>query len=244
MLTHKKPFVSVVIPTLNEEKYLPRCLESFKKQTYKNFEIVISDGNSTDNTAHIAKQFQAKIVINPHPTIPSARQKGVETSRGDIIVGADADTYYPTTHIAYIVEDFLKDPDIVAVGGGARFPKHPWWVHLGWKTVYSMSSILSKLGIVGYFPAFNFSFRKRAFDKIGGYNTYIDYGGDELDLRNRLEKVGKIMYDSRLSPLSSNRRSKVGFFRFVFKEGLFDYYVGYVMAKLFKRTVIKGKPVR
>ena len=92
--------------------------------------------------------------------------------------------------------------------------------------------------------AFNFSFRRNAFDKIGGYNTYMDYGGDELDLRTRLEKVGKIIYDPRLSPLSSNRRSKVGFFRFVFKEGLIDYYLSYFLAKVFKKTVIKGNPVR
>lgn len=238
------PLVSVVIPALNEEKYLPRCLESLTKQSYKNLEIIISDGHSTDNTVDIAKKFKAKVVINPHPTIPSARQRGVEASRGEIIVGVDADTYYPPAHIQHIVEDFLKDEKIVAVGGGARFPAHPWWVHLGWKTVYSISALLSQVGIVGYFPAFNFSFRRDAFDKIGGYNTYMDYGGDEFDLRTRLEKVGKIIYDPRLSPLSSNRRSKVGFFRFVFKEGLIDYYLSYFLAKVFKKTIIKGRPVR
>ena len=243
-MKNKRPSISVVIPTLNEEKYLSRCLESFTKQTYKNFETIISDGHSTDNTVNIAKKYKATVVINPHPTIPSARQKGVEASSGEIIIGADADTYYPSTHIEYIVEDFLKDQLIVAVVGGARFPAHPWWIHLGWKTVYSISALLSKVGIVGYFPAFNFSFRRDAFDKIGGYNTYIDYGGDELDLRNRLEKAGKIIYDPRLSPLSSNRRTKVGFFRFVFKEGLIDYYLSYVLAKIFKRPIITGKPVR
>lgn len=240
----KNPTVSVVIPTLNEEKYLSRCLESFKKQTYRNFEVIISDGHSTDDTVKIAKKYKAAVVINPHPTIPAARQIGVEASHGEIIVGADADTYYPPTHIEYIVENFLKDPRIIAVVGGARFPAHPWWIHLGWKIVYSISALLSKAGIVGYFPAFNFSFRKDAFDKIGGYNTYIDYGGDELDMRNRLEKVGKIIYDPRLLPLSSNRRTKVGFVRFIFKEGLIDYYLGYFLAKIFKRPIITGKPVR
>ena len=56
------PKISVVIPTLNEEKYLPFCLESLTKQTFKEFEIIIADGNSTDKTQEIAHKYTKKVI--------------------------------------------------------------------------------------------------------------------------------------------------------------------------------------
>ena len=56
------PAISVVIPAFNEEKYLPACLEALKKQTFKNYELIVVDNNSTDKTAQIAKKFGARVV--------------------------------------------------------------------------------------------------------------------------------------------------------------------------------------
>ncbi|MCK5373227.1 MAG: glycosyltransferase, partial [Candidatus Aenigmarchaeota archaeon] len=58
----KKPELSIIIPTLNEEYYLPKLLESIKIQTYKDYEIIVSDSCSDDKTVDVAKSFGAKIV--------------------------------------------------------------------------------------------------------------------------------------------------------------------------------------
>ena len=69
------PKISIVIPSLNEEKFLPILLESITKQTFKDFEVIIADAGSKDNTVEIAKKFGAKVVIMvihcrvPCPTI-------------------------------------------------------------------------------------------------------------------------------------------------------------------------------
>lgn len=239
------PLVSVVIPTLNEEKYLPHCLLSLTKQTYKNFEIIVSDGGSTDNTIQAAKSFKAKIVIIPHSTITIARQKGVAEALGDIIVGADADTTYPPNHLEMIVSDFQKDQNIVAVGGGGEFESKPWWVHISWRAAYFIfGKIFQWLGVVVYAPAFNLSFKKNVFNKIGGYNTYLDFGGDELDMLARLKRVGRVYFDVRLHPNPSSRRAKVGFWSMLIKHTLIDYYLNYFLAKIFKKPILRGKPVR
>jgi glycosyltransferase involved in cell wall biosynthesis len=239
------PLVSVVIPTLNEEKYLPRPLESFKKQTYKNFELIISDGNSTDGTHALAKKYGASVVSSPNTTVTMARQKGAEAARGEIIVGADADTKYPPDHLERIVKDFARYPEAVVVGSGGIFEPNPWWCRWGWKLEYAIIAWVYRIfHVVLYLPAFNMSYRKSVFMKIGGYNTYLDFGGDELDILDRLKKEGKIIYDTKLYAYPSSRRAKEGFWRLMIKHTLIDYYGGYIVAKIFKKPLIKGKPIR
>lgn len=245
MPVSQKPFVSVVIPAINEEKYLPLCLSSISSQTYNNFEIIVSDGGSKDKTVEIAKKYGAKVVVNKNTNVTEARQKGAEEASGEIIVCADADTTYPPDRLQRIVVDYQKDPSIVAVGGQGIFEKKPLWYYYYWKVFYFFATLIFRIFHVAiYIPALNLSFKKEAFQKIGQYNTYLDFGGDELDIVARLKKVGKVIFDEKLIAYPSSRRATVGFFKFFFKQFLMDYLFNYLVAKAFKKTVIKAKPVR
>jgi peptidoglycan-N-acetylglucosamine deacetylase len=239
------PLVSVVIPSLNEEKYIDRCLSSFQTQSYPHFEIIVSDGGSTDKTEEISKRYHAQFVVTKNSTVTLARQKGAEIAKGDIIVGADADTMYPKTHLEKIVKQFQSDPNRVVIGGGGIFEKKPQILFWGWKLFYAYVAFLFKLTKrVLYIPAFNLSFTKKAFLKVGGYTTYLDYGGDEIDFLDKLKKIGKIYFDKTLKVYPSSRRAKEGFFTLIIKHTLIDYYASMFLAKLFKRTIIRGRPVR
>ncbi len=101
--------ISVVIPALNEESSLPDCLESLKNQDYKGeYEIIVADNGSTDNTAGIAKGFGAEVVFcRDKKSVFSARQAGANAARGDIIAQADADTVYPRDWLAKIANHFF-----------------------------------------------------------------------------------------------------------------------------------------
>lgn len=239
------PYLSVVIPTLNEKKYLPLCLESFSKQTYHNFEVIVSDGGSTDQTISIAKKFGARTVVTHNSTIPLARQKGAENAKGQIIVGADADTSYPTDHLKKIAARFTANPELVAVGGCGEFEKRPWWVFWGWKIAYKIFGLFFSLfGIVIYIPAFNLSFKKDTFLKVGGYDTYLNYGGDELDILGKLKKKGKVYFDINLKAYPSSRRANVGFWKLIIVHTFIYYYLSYFLSKIFRRRVIQVKGVR
>ncbi|MBI2611451.1 glycosyltransferase [Candidatus Gottesmanbacteria bacterium] len=239
------PLISVVIPTLNEEKYLSLCLKSLKNQTFQNFEVIISDGGSTDKTKKIASKYGVRIVAHPNITVTLARQSGIDIARGEIIVGADADTIYPQNHLEKIVKDFKEKNTRVAVGGGGVFEKHPLWLHLGWKIAYALLALLSSIFKTAiYIPAFNLSFKKEAFKRIDGYKTYLDFGGDELDILNRLRKRGEVYFDKNLICYPSSRRAKGGFFSIIVKHTLIDYYLNYFLAKIYKKPIIKGKPIR
>lgn len=241
-----KPTISVVIPTLNEEKYLSKTLESLKSQTFKDFEIIISDGGSTDKTVSIAKQFSAKTIVTPDSNICLARDAGLEKAAGEIVVGADADTIYPPTHLQIIFEEFQKDKKAVAITGKAKMINGPRWGIAVWEIIYLIIKMVFNLtGFLLYAPAYNLSYRKESLIKVGGYNTNLEWGADELDVLRRLKKVGKTVFSNRLDPpLTEGRRYKVGFFVFLFKHIFYYYWFNYLTARIFGKSVIRAKPVR
>lgn len=81
--------LSIIIPTLNEEKYLSRLLDSIEQQSYSDYEVIIADANSTDRTQEIAKRFGAKIVSGGMPAV--GRNAGAQVACGEFLLFLDAD---------------------------------------------------------------------------------------------------------------------------------------------------------
>ena len=79
--------ISIVIPALNEEKYLPDCLQSLRNQDYTgSYEIIIADNGSTDGTVRVAQKFMARVVpCAEKKSVFYARQIGADFAQGDII---------------------------------------------------------------------------------------------------------------------------------------------------------------
>lgn len=108
----KLPSISIVIPTYNSEKTLAKCLESIKSQTYKNIEIIIADGGSTDKTLEIAKKYTNKIFHNPLITGEAGKAVGIRYAKGEVIALIDSDNILPTKNwLRRMIEPF-KDEKI------------------------------------------------------------------------------------------------------------------------------------
>ncbi|HJZ48889.1 MAG TPA: glycosyltransferase [Roseiflexaceae bacterium] len=245
MTEDNRPFVSVVIPTLQEGKYIGRCLDSLANQSYPYYEIIVVDGGSTDDTLAIARSFGVRVILAPGSTVVTARQLGVGRAAGTIIVGADADTFYPADYIAQVVGAFARDPRIVAIGGIAVFEPEPWWCYQIWIATYFVYTTIYRLtGKVVYVAASNFAYTKAAFEQVGGYTAYLEVGGDELDILRKLKQAGTILHDTQLIVYPSSRRARYGFFSYYWRFGIFGYGVGYLLSRKFKRIVIPYTPVR
>jgi glycosyltransferase involved in cell wall biosynthesis len=111
-MSKKNPHFSIITCTLNSEKYLNDCLLSIKNQTFTDFEIIIVDGGSTDNTLSIAESFDKVVVINNITGgISNAMNVGIFNSNGAIISILHSDDYYYSHDTLKIVyNSFLENP--------------------------------------------------------------------------------------------------------------------------------------
>ena len=99
--------LSIVIPTLNEEKYLPRLLDSIKNQDFYDYEIIVSDAESSDKTIEIAKKYGAKTLVYTTTKHPSAqRNEGAKIAKGELLLFLDADVVLTPGFLTSALKEF------------------------------------------------------------------------------------------------------------------------------------------
>jgi glycosyltransferase involved in cell wall biosynthesis len=232
---------SIVIPCYNEEKYIAKTLKSINQQDFTgDFEVIVVDNNSTDNTATIAKKYGAKIVKESRPGVCWARQAGTEASNGEIIISTDADTTFDKNWLANIDSRFIKNPNAVAACAPCRFVDAPWWgeyyPHLLFGAVYTLYRLT---GFTFYITATNTAFKKNTWTK---YNTELPQGGDELDLLRKLRKKGKVIFSNNYFVYTSSRRLDHGLWYNLFVTFGYYYLLAYYVNRIFKREIIGSAP--
>lgn len=205
--------VSVVIPAYNEAENIAQLLESLENQDYRDFEVIVVDNGSSDQTAVIAKSLGAKVITEPRRGVAFARQAGFLAAQGKIIASTDADTILPKAWLSRIVSEFEKNPALAAFGGlyslhsGTRFARivlprvtYPMWLadkylNKGWSL-----------------PGANMAVRKSAFLAVGGFNTEFQIGED-AELSQRLRSIGAVILDKNFTVSTSGRRYRKGLIR-------------------------------
>lgn len=208
-------FISVVVPSYNEEKYLPRCLRSLIAQTYPRdqFEIVIVDGGQ-DNTPAIAHSFGARVIREPRRGVSLARQRGAEEARGEIVAITSADTELPPDWLRRINEHFTHDPGLAAVGGPVRSYDGNWLLDLYF--IFPPTNWLMALLGRATFSCDNVAIRRSALQQAGGFNVYLP-SLEDTELALRLHKVGRVRLDRHLVARTSIRRAREGWVRFFWR---------------------------
>ena len=189
------PLVSIVVPVRNEEKNLPRLLDSIKKLDYSQnkFELIIVDGYSTDETVKIAKRFGAKIFKNPGKIRSTGCQIGVSKAQGEFIAFTDADCSVPSGWLKGLLGPF-KTKNIAAVGGPNVTPKDDTlFAKAAGEALWLLARTGSRYGFSGqkvveiyHNPGCNVIYRKKAIQSVGGFNPYLlTCEDEELDFRLR-----------------------------------------------------------
>jgi glycosyltransferase involved in cell wall biosynthesis len=115
----QRPFISVVIPTYNSENFIAKTLETLYSQTYNNYEVIVSDDGSTDDTVDVVKSFFLKcpfrkkaLLINKHEGPGAARNKGIEIANGNWVSFLDSDDLWNHNKLESVVGYILKNHDI------------------------------------------------------------------------------------------------------------------------------------
>ncbi len=199
--------ISVVIPTLNEERYIGKCLESLRKQTLE-CEIIVVDSESSDKTAALAGKNADKIVIVEKKSIAYSRQRGAESCLGEIVVSTDADCVFPANWLEVLCKHF-EDESVACVSGPTKpileestmVDRVCYWVG------NTFLFVLLKVKGVPWFRGSNTAYRKDFLMKAGGYNTSLK-AREDSELSKRVGKLGKAVFDWNAVAFTSMRRRR------------------------------------
>lgn len=190
---------SVIVCAHNEARYLTACLHSLLAQSRPPDEILVIDNASTDGTAAAAATVPGVRVIPEHRKgLVIARETGRLAATGDILVYVDADCRAPLTWLERIERRFVASPALVALTGPYRYYDWDWQGRLLIR-LYDLLVAPPTQALVKYvlrvgtlFYGGNFAVRREALACIGGFDTAIEFHGEDTNVGRRLFTVGPV----------------------------------------------------
>ena len=209
------PKLAFVIPAYNEEALIGDCVQSVCDELDRSgvpAEIVVVDNASTDNTAAIAGRFErVRVVTETRKGIVWARKAGYEATTAPLVANIDADNMLTPGWSTTVIREFEADPELVALSGPFIYhdlsPLHRLWVrffYCGAYVAYLVNRFVLKVGSM--LQGGNFIIKRTAWDQAGGFDTKIDFYGEDIDVAVRLFRIGKVKWMWRLPIYSSGRR--------------------------------------
>lgn len=200
--------ISVIIPTLNEVKYLPKCLSSLINQSRKDIgEIIVVDGGSTDGTVEVARKYSDRVLVEPGQAVGASRNLGATKANGEILAFIDADTVASVDWLEEIARSFHEDPTSIGVTGptlpygGTKLDQLAYHVATGWGQRLSL-----KIGLP-HVAGFNCAYRREAFWEAGGFDESKELSEDVV-LSLRIRHQGRITFNPDMLAYTSLRRIK------------------------------------
>ena len=176
----KQPLISVIMPTHNRQTIIQTAINSVLKQKYKNFELIIIDDGSTDNTTKTVKKIKdprIKLLQNKKcQGVSHARNKGLKNAKGQYIAYLDSDNTWDPRYLAAMIGAFQKLPDADAIYGGQLLyrgeQKNPFAIRYG---SYNKSLLQNR----NYIDLNTFCHKKEVYTKLGGFDEnlkrYVDW---------------------------------------------------------------------
>ncbi len=224
--------ISFVIPAYNEEVLIGRCLESVQQEIERvrardsniEVEVVVVNNASSDATREVAQNMPSvRVVDEMRKGLVRARKAGFDATSGELIANIDADTIVPAGWLSEVMSQFQNDSALIALSGpffyydlplSKRMLVYPWYF-FGW--------LFFGFRIQGG----NFVIRRDAWEAAGGFDTSIEFYGEDADVARRLKKLGKVKWSWKLPMYASGRRLKgEGIIKTSFTYGANLFWVG------------------
>jgi glycosyltransferase involved in cell wall biosynthesis len=124
----EQPLVSVIIPTYNSDRFLSKCLESLRRQSWKKIEVIVVDDGSTDNTLEIAGKYKCTIMRSPTRGRAEAKNEGMKRSLGEYLLFVDSDMELDSIVIGECVGQAVENQDIGGIVIPERSVGSSFWV--------------------------------------------------------------------------------------------------------------------
>lgn len=225
---------TIVIPTKNEEIYLPVLLETIRKQTFRPVEVIVADAGSTDATREIAARFGARIVEGGLPG--AGRNRGAAEAKTPFILFLDADVRLDDPTILERAFREMEDRwlDIatcdVAPSSDSRLDRA---LHKAYNSYVRMVR-----PVMPHAPGFCIFVKKKLHDEIGGFDETVTFCEDH-DYAHRASHIGRFGFLSVSVPVSTRRLDRDGRANIALKYALAELHlatIGPIRHKLFNYT--------
>lgn len=226
--------LSIICPTLNEEKYIAQTLDSFMAQECHSFqvEVLICDGMSIDNTRAIVQEYAAanariKLLDNIHQKTPFAFNVGLHAASGEYVAILGAHTKYEDNYLQACYDELIKSGSVGCTGRvitKAAYPgfepKIAEWVML---STFGVSTASFRAMQEGYVHSVNFPiFKKQPLLDLGGYDTKLERNQDN-DMNQRLLDAGFKLYCTAKTKCYYRPPADLNaLFRYAFRSGFWN----------------------
>ncbi|MFH8119628.1 MAG: glycosyltransferase [Candidatus Aenigmatarchaeota archaeon] len=186
--------ISIVIPAYNAEKTIANTIKALLKQNYpkKDYEIIVVDDGSTDNTVNVVKKFKkVRLIKQKHKGPAAARNLGAKKAKGSIILFTDSDCVPGKNWIKFMIEPF-KNKEIVGVSGTYRTLNKESSIarFIGYE-IERNHEVMKKKKYIDFIGSYSAAYRKNIFLKFGGFDENFPIAsGEDPELSFRISKAG------------------------------------------------------
>jgi glycosyltransferase involved in cell wall biosynthesis len=178
------PLVSIIVPCYNQAAFLPETLDSVIKQVYSNWECIVVDDGSPDNTSQVVAEFASRdqrisCIRKSNGGLSDARNFGVNHSKGKYILPLDADDRIGPGYLKLAIESLEKDASLRVAYPKAEYfgaRQGPWQIGYTNYTDLLLSNSI-------YCTAM---YRRSDYDRVGGYDTSLKTGFEDWEFWIRL----------------------------------------------------------
>jgi len=192
------PFISVIIPNHNGEKTIGLCLEAAYNSDFSNFEIIVVDDCSTDDSAAIIAQYPCRIIpLSEHGGASKARNTGAQNSRGDVLFFIDADCLLQPDTLAKAASAYMESGPEVIIGGTYTLLPYDQDFFSTFQSIFIHYSETKNLSNPDYIATHAMLIQAGIFKKSGGFNEDFMPILEDVEYSHRLKRMG---YRMRLDP--------------------------------------------
>ena len=194
------PKISIIVPAFNESKTIKKCIKSLQNLDYPNYEIIIVDDGSNDDTFKVVSQFKGvKVFRQKNQGKPIALNNGISQSSGEIVLTVDADTELDKDALKSIANRFTLNSKLGAIAGNVKVKREPTILNTIQSAEYATGINLvrkgqSVLGTVMIVPGPIAALKKEIIKKVGLFSD--DTFAEDFDMTIKILKKGfKIEYE-------------------------------------------------